>query len=230
MNTTLPHAVHPRSRPTKGYRGLGMEGFVARWYAKNTGRNLDEICRLADEIDRRLPGESLILEVAPGPGYLAIELAKRDHRVTGLDISHTFVQIARQKAQQAGVTVAFEHGDASAMPLAAGTFDFVVCRAAFKNFSRPVAALDEMHRVLRPGGTAMIVDLSKDATADDIRAEVDAMHAGWLNAAMIRLTFKHMLLKRAYRIEDFQRMAAESRFGSCQVRTEGIGLIVTLTK
>ncbi len=88
-----------------------------------------------------------------GPGYFAIELAKLgDYRVTGLDISETFVEIARANAAQAGVKVDFRRGDASNLPFPKESFDFLLCRAAFKNFSEPQRALEEMHRVLKPSG------------------------------------------------------------------------------
>src|SRR5207244_13254881 len=97
------------------------------------------------------------LEVAPGPGYLAIEMARpgRIH-VTGLDISRTFVEIAGENARQAGVTVEFRQGDVARMPFETESFDLVVCQAAFKNFTQPHSALAEMHRVLRAGGSAVI--------------------------------------------------------------------------
>ena len=98
-----------------------------------------------------------MLEVAPGPGYLAIEIARlgRFH-VTGLDISRSFVEIASENARQAAVSVDFRHGDAASMPFDAQSFDLIVCQASFKNFAQPGSALDEMHRVLRRGGTAVI--------------------------------------------------------------------------
>src|SRR5262249_58081895 len=118
----------------------------------------------AQEIARRLPDGGDVLEVAPGPGFLAIELAKLGpYRVVGLDISRSFVRIATDNAARAGVPVTFREGNASAMPLASDSFDLVYCRAAFKNFSEPVAALAEMQRVLRPGGTAVINALRGDA-------------------------------------------------------------------
>jgi ubiquinone/menaquinone biosynthesis C-methylase UbiE len=137
----------------KAYKGIGMEGPIATWYAKNTGRDMREYRKIAQAVAGRLPGGSSVLEVAPGPGYLAIELAKLgDYRITGLDISKSFVRIARENARRAGVTIDFLRGGAAQMPFPDESFDFVVCRAAFKNFSDPVGALDEIHRVLRPGG------------------------------------------------------------------------------
>jgi len=215
----------------KGYRGLAMEGLIARWYARNTGKNLEQFRKLAETIAGRLAPGASVLEVAPGPGYLAVELARLGpYRVAGLDISHTFVRMATENAQKAGVDITFHQGDAAAMPFAADSFDFIVCRAAFKNFTGPVDALGEMHRVLRPGGRAMILDLRPDAPADAIDAEVKSLGLGWFNRLITKLTFKYMLLKRAYSADQFRDMAARSPFGGCEVRAEGIGLEVSLTK
>ena len=73
----------------------------------------------------QLPPGSAVLEVAPGPGYFSIELAKLGaYSITGLDISHTFVEIAAKKAAEAGVHVEFRQGNASSMPFARQLFRF----------------------------------------------------------------------------------------------------------
>ena len=214
----------------KGYRGLAMEGFLARWYARTTGKNLGEFRKLAEVLAGQV-GTGSVLEVAPGPGYLAIELAKLGpSRVVGLDISKSFVEIATENAKKAGVAVTFRQGDVASMPFEADSFDFLVCRAAFKNFSEPVQALNEMQRVLRPGGKALIFDLRSDASLDAINAEVKRMGLGWFNAWLTRFIFKHSLIKRAYSQDQFRDMASESAFKTCEIRADGIGLEVSLTK
>ncbi len=215
----------------KGYKGLGMEGVIARWYARMTGKERTEYRQSAERVAALRPGGGDVLEVAPGPGYLAIELATMGtYRIVGLDISHTFVRLATANAAKAGAAVTFQHGNASAMPFAADSFDLIVCRAAFKNFSEPVAALNEMYRVLRPGGKALIIDLRPDASPADIAAYVRHKRMGWLNALLTRWTFKHMLLKRAYSPEQFRQLAAQTPFPSCEIREEALGLEVLLTK
>src|SRR5579862_4082365 len=98
----------------KGYKGIGMEGRVTFWYAKNTAKDMEEFRSLATRLARKLPPDSRILEVAPGPGYLAIELAKRGrYALTGLDVSRTFVEIANRNAAEASVAVDFREGNAS---------------------------------------------------------------------------------------------------------------------
>jgi ubiquinone/menaquinone biosynthesis C-methylase UbiE len=216
----------------KGYKGLPMEGIVAHWYARNRGSRsqLEAWTRQAARVTGALPDGAAVLEVAPGPGYFAIELARSGRvHVTALDISHTFVEIATQNAHQAGVQVDFREGDASRMPFAAGSFDLVICQAAFKNFSRPVVVLDEMHRVLRDGGTAVIEDLCKDTSAGEIAREVRTMGQDPLNAFMTRQALGS-LRRRAYTRQQFERLASASAFHGGTIRMEGIGLEVRLTK
>ena len=154
----------------------GMEGMVAKWYAANTGRMLDEFSKLARRVAAELPEGGTVLEVAPGPGYFCVELAKLGrYSITGLDLSHSFVEMARANAAAAGVPAEFRQGNAASLPFAADSFDFLVCRAAFKNFAQPVLALQEMHRVLKPGGRGLLIDLRHEATPDEVSRSVGAM-------------------------------------------------------
>lgn len=148
------------SSPAKAYKGIVMEGFIARWYATSTGKGMKDYQELAHRVAGRLSPGSGVLEGAPGAEYVSIELAKLGgFQVTGLYISETFVELARGNAAEAGVDVRFLHGNASDMPFENDTFDFLLCRAAFKNFAEPVRALQEMQRVPKPGGSALIIDL-----------------------------------------------------------------------
>ncbi len=197
----------------KPYKGLPMEGIIATWYARNTANDVRGTRKSASSIVDRLKPGARVLEVAPGPGYLAIAIAKMgDYSVWGLDISHSFVRIAAENARKAGVSVDFRHGDAAHMPFPDESFDFVVCRAAFKNFSDPVGALNEIHRVLVHGGRASIIDLRKDASPAAIDEEVAGMHLSALNAKLTRWTFRAMLLKSAYSREAIDAMVSQSRF------------------
>jgi len=204
---------------------------VAKWYTTNTGKSLSEFARLARRIANQLPRGSTVLEVAPGPGYFCTELAKLGaYSITGLDISHTFVEIASKKAAEAGVHVDFRQGNASRMPLGNDTFDFLLCRAAFKNFGQPVAALQEMCRVLKPGGRGLIIDLRKDASMESINREVDGMGLGPINKMVTKLTFRTMLLKSAYTKAQFQYMLAQANFRSVEIQEAGIGFEISMTK
>src|ERR1700689_301322 len=124
----------------KAYKGMGMEGNTARWYDRTARKDMPEIRALAVRIAAAIPPAAHVLEVAPGPGFLSIELAKRGLRVRAVDISRTFVEIARRNAAAEGMDVCFELGNAAALPLEDASVDCVVCRAAFKNFAEPVKA------------------------------------------------------------------------------------------
>jgi ubiquinone/menaquinone biosynthesis C-methylase UbiE len=212
----------------KAYIGMGMEGSVARWYEKNTAKDMAEFRRLAGRIAGLLSGASAILEVAPGPGFLAVELAKRGFAVTGLDVSKTFVELARKNAENSGVRIRFERGNASQMPFADQSFDFLVCRAAFKNFADPVGALKEMHRVLKPGGRGLIIDLRRDASMTDIATYVDGLGVAFANRLIMKLTFRYMLLPRAWRMDAFAKMLERIPFRHTEIVPNPIGMEIWL--
>jgi ubiquinone/menaquinone biosynthesis C-methylase UbiE len=223
------HATETRRWRLKGPE---MEGLVARWYARirHSGSQLEAYRKQAFQFTQDLQPGSEVLEVAFGPGYLAIEMARPGRlHVTGLDISRSFVAIASENAQKEKVSVDFRWGDSAVMPFAAESFDLVVCQAAFKNFVQPGSALSEMYRVLRDGGTAVIQDMSSDATHAAIEEEVKQMELGPLSAFMTKGTLE-MLKRRAYSPAEFERLAAESPFKACEITTEGIGLEVRLTR
>ena len=215
----------------KAYKGMGMEGSVARWYEKTTRRDMEEYRRVAERIAALLPEGGAVLEVAPGPGFLSVEMAKTGGlQVTGLDISRTFVDLARRNADAVGVRVDFQQGNASRMPFADASFDFLVCRAAFKNFSDPVGALREMRRVLRPGARGLIIDLRRDASMRDINRYVDGLELSWMSALFTKFTFRFMLLKRASTQQEFAAMLRQVPFTSTRIEPNAIGMEVWMEK
>jgi ubiquinone/menaquinone biosynthesis C-methylase UbiE len=215
----------------KPYKGMGMEGAVARWYASLTRKSIEDFKELARRTAEHIAPHGSVLEVAPGPGYFAIELAKLgDYRITGLDISETFVEIARANAAKAGVKVDFRRGNASNLPFPSESFDFLICRAAFKNFSEPQRALEEMHRVLKPGRRALIIDLRKDAPQESINQAVNDMKLGALNGIITKLTFRFLLLKRAYTKSEFERMISQTKFSASKIEGNLMGFEISLYK
>jgi ubiquinone/menaquinone biosynthesis C-methylase UbiE len=232
-NTMPSHDLQtqsPAPRAPKPYKGMAMEGPIARWYT-SIRKGDPELEQVVRQVSDTVSAGSRILEVAPGPGYLAIELARLGHyQVVGLDVSASFVEIARAKAEQVGVAVEFQQGDAAHMPFGPGMFDFIICRAAFKNFSEPVQAIREMHRVLKLGGTALIIDLRGDASFEDIQAAVRGMGLSALNRLMTQWAFRRFLLKNAYTGAQIQQMVAQTPFSDCEIQEDNIGLQIWLQK
>ena len=118
------------------------------------------------------PGGPLdALDAGSGTGFLALELAARGHRVTGIDFAPSMVARARDKAAALGLRARFDEGDAENLPYANGSFDLVISRHVLWTLPHPGRALDEWRRVLRPGGRLAVIDGAQygDATASPQR-------------------------------------------------------------
>lgn len=215
----------------KAYKGRGMEGSVAHWYDRTTRRDMPEYVELAERIAGVAPQSGEVLEIAPGPGFLSIEMARRGLRVKAVEISRTFLEIAARNAASERVQVEWMAGNAAALPVADGSVDFVVCRAAFKNFTQPVKAMREMRRVLRPGGTALLIDMRREATLKDVRPYVDRMGAGWWSRQYMMVVFK-VLIWRAYPLQEIYRMASAAGWGADElnVTAEQMGFEARMLK
>lgn len=216
----------------KAFKGKAMEGWVARAYNRNARDHIMPQYRVwARSLEAVIPKGAKVLEVAPGPGYLSIELARAGAEVIGIDISASFVEIARRNALEAGVRVAFRQGNASALPFADGSFTHVVCTSSFKNFSEPLAALQEMHRVLIPGGIAWLSDLRGDVSDEEIDRYVrEGMGMRGLNAFTTRMTFKKMLRKRAYTEEALMQLISRTSFAVVANQSGPMELSLTMQK
>jgi len=104
--------------------------------------------------------ESRLLEVACGPGFLALAFAGRCREVVGLDLTDAPLAIAERNRRERGLAnVRFQRGDADRLPFADGEFDVVVCRFAFHHFEDPGRVLGEMARVCRANGKVAAEDL-----------------------------------------------------------------------
>ena len=104
-----------------------------------------------------------------GPGQLVIELARRSPglHVTGIDLSDEMITRGQDNARRAGVAdrVSFRQGDAQQIPFPDASLDLVVSTLSLHHWSDPVAVLDEIARVLRPGGSFLVFDLRRDMAA-----------------------------------------------------------------
>jgi ubiquinone/menaquinone biosynthesis C-methylase UbiE len=208
-----------------------ITGMMAKWYASNTSEMMKDYVELARRIAGELPQSSAVLEVAPGPGYFCMELAKLgSYAITGLDLSEAMVKIAQKKAAEAGIQVHFQQGSASKMPLQTSCYDFLLCRAAFKNFAQPVEALREMCRVLRPGGRGLIIDLKRESSPQEVSAYVDSMALSTVNRVLTKFVFRTMLLRSAYTRAQFEAMLPQADFSHFEIVESGIGFEISMTK
>ena len=127
-----------------------------------------------------------VLDVACGTGDMCVELLKRGYTVTGVDLSEEMLEIARKKTASANFQLStltsstplhfdkeselslrstfvapnFQLGNAEALPFAEGEFDVVTCAFGVRNFVHLEQGLNEMLRVLKPGGVMVILELA----------------------------------------------------------------------
>jgi SAM-dependent methyltransferase len=118
--------------------------------------------RLATEVAALAP-QARVLEVGSGPGRLAARLAELAPgvQVTGVDISPEMVERASSLAANSGVAdrVEYRVGDVASLPFADASFDAVVSTFSLHHWQSPAKGLEEIYRVLRPGGVARIYDV-----------------------------------------------------------------------
>ena len=118
----------------------------------------DRIARFLNAVDPR--PEWRLLDVACGPGFLALAFAERCRETIGIDLTDAPLAIAEQNRQKRGLkNVSFLTGDADLLAFAEGEFDLVVCRLALHHMEDPGRVLREMTRVCRVNGTVAIEDL-----------------------------------------------------------------------
>jgi SAM-dependent methyltransferase len=102
-----------------------------------------------------------LLDIGCGPGTITVDLARRvaPGQVVGLDASADVVEQAAAHAEAEGVTnVRFEVGDLFAVPYEEGSYDVVHAHQVFQHLSKPLTAMVELRRVVRPGGLLAVRD------------------------------------------------------------------------
>jgi 2-polyprenyl-6-hydroxyphenyl methylase/3-demethylubiquinone-9 3-methyltransferase len=119
---------------------------VALLRAEARARNRWIIC----ELSRRCSGNIRILDLGCGAGFLANELARRGYEVTGLDISQSTLEVARNHDSTRAVKYCY--GDAYKLEWGSGTFDVVCAMDFLEHVEHPEKVVRETARVLKPGG------------------------------------------------------------------------------
>jgi len=115
---------------------------------------LDARWRRRSVIDLRLPPSSTVLDVAAGTGDFTRELHRQGYKAVATDLSLGMLDAARQ--------VPFRvQADASALPFRSAAFDGVTCGYALRNFTDLAKTLDEMGRVVRPGGRVSLLEVAE---------------------------------------------------------------------
>jgi ubiquinone/menaquinone biosynthesis C-methylase UbiE len=131
----------------------------AEAYAANPSvANPERVERLLRAVDPA--ADARVLDVATGPGYMAMGFAARCREVVGLDVTEAPLNLARRMAGERGLAnLRLLVGDAARLPFEDASFDVVVCCLALHHMQEPRHALEEMARVCRPGGRIAVEDM-----------------------------------------------------------------------
>lgn len=107
-----------------------------------------------------------ILDIATGTGDFAIEcLSLNPDKIIGIDISDGMLEVGRQKLKNKAINhkIELHHGDSEKINFPDQSFDAITVAFGVRNFEHLEVGLTEMHRVLKPGGVAAILEFSKPA-------------------------------------------------------------------
>lgn len=108
-----------------------------------------------------------ILDIATGTGDLAIMMGKKTTaQITGLDLSAGMLEVGRKKVEQEGLSSRIEmiQGDSESLPFDDNSFDCVTVSFGVRNFEHLEQGLAEIYRILKPGGTFVILEFSYPTT------------------------------------------------------------------
>jgi SAM-dependent methyltransferase len=151
--------------------------FQAEAFARSPAMRLAETLGVVVDLVPAEP-DARWVEIACGPGLIARALAPRVGSVLGVDLTPAMVEKARAEAAAAGVeNVGFELGDATALDLSDDSFDGAITRFSLHHIPAPVRVLEEMRRVVEPGGRLVVADFvtDEDAEAAAWREEIERL-------------------------------------------------------
>jgi ubiquinone/menaquinone biosynthesis C-methylase UbiE len=139
-----------------------IPGLLAASYEKAARLVIESYyAKIAEEIVSDFKA-GLLLDLGTGPGYLPIEIAKRcpEIRIIGVDLCDKLIRTARANAEKAGLSgqIRFETGNAGALRFGNAAFDRIISTGMLHSLRDPVGVLKEIHRLLKPGASALIYD------------------------------------------------------------------------
>lgn len=156
---------------------------------------------------------AVVLDVGCGTGTLALmakAAAGNEGRVHGIDPSSEMIAVAREKALQSGAAVDFRAGVIEALPFADATFEVVLSSLMFHHLPPDLKqrGLQEVFRVLKPGGRLTIVDLTRPRSWAQRLALLSLAHHGSTSD-----------------VSDLLPLMEQIGYGGCQAGSLSLGVI-----
>src|SRR5262249_3400728 len=142
------------------HQGLILDQFTRQATVFSTAAPItnEAALRMTIEAAEAGPGDTL-LDLACGGGIVVCGFAPHVRQATGIDLTPAMLDQARKLAVEKGLTnVAWQHGDATALPYPDASFTIVTARFSVHHFPDPLKVLGEMVRVCAPGGRVVVID------------------------------------------------------------------------
>jgi ubiquinone/menaquinone biosynthesis C-methylase UbiE len=211
---------HPEGIPWPGsvlYNAISQAEIFSRHYAL-----------VADHVGLYCRAGS-ILDIGTGPGWLLVALRRSlpELEPLGVDISPAMVATARENMKRAGydAVIDLRVAAAEALPFPDDTFDAVVSTGSLHHWKHPLAALNEVHRVLKAGGWALVYDLVRKlppAVAETARREFGSLRT--------RMLWLHSFEEPFYSHQEMEALVPATSFQKAQTQFVGVLCCLVLQK
>jgi ubiquinone/menaquinone biosynthesis C-methylase UbiE len=209
--------VHPEGIPWPGsvfYNAISLSAIFQRHYELVT-EDILGYCR-----------QGSLLDIGTGPAWLLLKIHQQcpGMRLVGIDSSPAMVIKAGQNVEKAGV-IEIKEGNADHVPFPDCSFDIVVSTASIHHWKEPTAGLNEVYRVLREGGYALVYDLVSDTPAP-IMEQTKREFGKW----KATLFWLHSFEEPFYSRNNFEGLARTTLFREGQTRFLGLLCCLILKK
>lgn len=181
----------------------------------------DDLARLVEIA--RLTGRERVLDIATGAGHTALAFAPHVAQVVATDMTPRMLEVAQELAAKRGVAnVHFVRAQAESLPFEDASFDVVTCRVAPHHFADPAAFVNEVARVLAPGGLFLLDDQMApddpelDAFVNTFERRRDPSHVrahtisewrGWIEGAGLHVELVEDIERDSYEFADWTARA-----------------------
>ena len=211
---------HPEGIPWPGsviYNAISTTGIFQGHY-ELVARDILSYC-----------AQGSLLDIGTGPAWLLLKIHQQSPamQLVGIDSSPSMVAKARKNMVKAGLSDVIEirEGNASQIPFVDRSFDIVVSQWSIHHWKHPVAALNDVYRVLKSGGYALMYDLVSDTPADVLNEM--ARQFGRLKMTLFWL---HGFEEPFYSRENYESLAQPTLFKEGRTRFVGILCCLILKK
>lgn len=188
-------------------------------YNRMTPKAVSEVyARFTDEVSP--PENSRILDVGSGPGHVCLMLARKHPTVeiVGIDFSRTEVRAAERLRRKNHVTnCRFQQGDAMALPFEDASFDIVISLASLKHWPDRERGLNEIRRVLVPGGRSLVLEADSGCTDDEFAHFASQYYSWWVSKRFFNWYARLVTVSQSITPVEAESMAAKAGFDEVAV-------------